>query len=68
MGGDNLAAVGFEVIADGIALVTLQRPERLNAIDGSLIDGMDAALDRLASGEFRVGITGAGRGFMPGPT
>ncbi len=67
MSGDKLTAVGFETIADGIALVTLQRPERLNAIDGSLIDGMDAALDRLASGEFRVGIlTGAGRGFCAG--
>ncbi|HZC92153.1 MAG TPA: enoyl-CoA hydratase/isomerase family protein, partial [Mycobacterium sp.] len=27
-----------------IACVTLNRPERLNAIDGSLIDGMDDAM------------------------
>jgi enoyl-CoA hydratase/carnithine racemase len=50
-----------------IACVTLNRPRRLNAIDGSLIDGMDDVLDVLESGEFRAAIlTGAGRGFCAG--
>ena len=50
-----------------IACVTLNRPRRLNAIDGSLIDAMDDALDVLSTGEFRAAIlTGAGRGFCAG--
>jgi enoyl-CoA hydratase/carnithine racemase len=50
-----------------IACVTLNRPRRLNAIDGSLIDAMDDALDALSTGEFRAAIlTGAGRGFCAG--
>ena len=50
-----------------IACVTLNRPERLNAIDGSLINAMDDALDALSTGEFRAAIlTGAGRGFCAG--
>lgn len=62
-----MAAVELETIEDGIARVTLNRPERLNAIDGSLIDGVDHALDALGGGEFRAAIlTGAGRGFCAG--
>src|ERR1700742_2744756 len=54
-------------LADDIACVTLNRPERLNAIDGSLIDGREQALDVLGGGEHRVAIlTGAGRGFCAG--
>jgi enoyl-CoA hydratase/carnithine racemase len=50
-----------------IACVTLNRPRRLNAIDGSLIDAMDDALDVLESGQFRAAIlTGVGRGFCAG--
>jgi enoyl-CoA hydratase/carnithine racemase len=62
-----MPAVEFETLEDNIARVTLNRPERLNAIDGSLIDGVDDALDALSGGEFRVAIlTGAGRGFCAG--
>ena len=42
-----MAAVELETLEDQIALITLNRPERLNAIDGSLIDGVDDALDAL---------------------
>src|ERR1700734_1208312 len=50
-----------------IACVKMDRPRRLNAIEGSLIDGMDDVLDVLESGEFRAAIlTGAGRGFCAG--
>jgi enoyl-CoA hydratase/carnithine racemase len=62
-----MAAVELGTLEEQIALITLNRPRRLNAIDGSLIDGMDDALDALSSGEFRVAIlTGAGRGFCAG--
>jgi len=58
---------GRKDAANGIAVITLKRPDKLNAIDGALMDGMDAALDELESGECRVAIlTGAGRGFCAG--
>src|SRR5947209_9815637 len=60
-------AVDLHTLEDDIACVTLNRPDRLNAIDGSLIDAMDEALDALGSGEYRLAIlTGAGRGFCAG--
>src|SRR5271167_1749287 len=62
-----MSAVEFETLEDNIAGVTLNRPDRLNAIDGSLINAMDDVLDALSSGEFRAAIlTGAGRGFCAG--
>jgi enoyl-CoA hydratase/carnithine racemase len=62
-----MAAVELTTLDDHIAGITLNRPERLNAIDGALIDGMDHALDVLGGGEFRAAIlTGAGRGFCAG--
>ncbi|WP_275254834.1 enoyl-CoA hydratase/isomerase family protein [Mycobacterium intracellulare] len=62
-----MPSVKLETLEDNIACITLNRPERLNAIDGSLIDGVDDALDALGAGEFRVAIlTGAGRGFCAG--
>jgi enoyl-CoA hydratase/carnithine racemase len=62
-----MTAVELATLEDGIAGVTLNRPDRLNAIDGSLIDAMDDVLDVLGSGEFRAAIlTGAGRGFCAG--
>ncbi|MGH3440202.1 MAG: enoyl-CoA hydratase/isomerase family protein [Sciscionella sp.] len=57
----------LQALEDNIACVTLNRPRRLNAIDGSLIDAMDDVLDVLGAGEFRAAIlTGAGRGFCAG--
>lgn len=62
-----MPAVEWKTLEDDIACITLNRPERLNAIDGALIDGVDEALDALGGGEFRVAIlTGAGRGFCAG--
>lgn len=62
-----MTAVELTTLEDHIACVTLNRPECLNAIDGSLIDGIDTALDELGNGQFRVAIlTGAGRGFCAG--
>ncbi|ODR13349.1 enoyl-CoA hydratase/isomerase family protein [Mycobacterium shimoidei] len=62
-----MTAVQLQTLEDQIAVVTMNRPERLNAIDGSLLDAMDAALDTLSSGQYRAAIlTGAGRGFCAG--
>ncbi|OBI50691.1 crotonase [Mycobacterium kyorinense] len=62
-----MAAVEVERLDDDIACVTLNRPERLNAIDGALLDGVDGALDQLSAGTYRAAIlTGAGRGFCAG--
>jgi enoyl-CoA hydratase/carnithine racemase len=63
-----MSAVELDTLEPGIARITLNRPGTLNAIDGSLIDGLEAALDEVEqSGEFRVVIlTGAGRGFCSG--
>ena len=55
-----MSAVELKTLEDNVACITLNRPERLNAIDGSLIDGVDHALDVLSGGEFRVAVlTGA---------
>lgn len=62
-----MAAVEFAELEDGIAGVTLNRPNLLNAIDGALLDGIDDALDKLSSWNYRVAVlTGAGRGFCAG--
>lgn len=62
-----MTAVTLTAVGDQIGCITLNRPERLNAIDGALLDGMDAVLDELSGGAFRVAIlTGAGRGFCAG--
>ncbi len=52
----------------GVALLTLNRPERLNALSWTLIDDLHAALaDLRRRSEIRVLIlTGAGRGFCSG--
>ncbi|WP_419841271.1 enoyl-CoA hydratase [Candidatus Poriferisodalis sp.] len=60
-------AVLYEV-DDGVAIVTLNRPERLNAWTGELGTGYFDALDRAAADpDVRaIVVTGAGRGFCAG--
>ena len=58
----------LEVIKDGVAVLTLNRPDRLNAMSDSMLDGLLEALPRLAE-DAAVGavvLTGAGRGFCAG--
>src|SRR5438132_8962445 len=61
-------AVVIERIRPGIAVLTLNRPERLNAMNYELISDLHAALDDVAEDRAcRVIIlTGAGRGFCAG--
>jgi 2-(1,2-epoxy-1,2-dihydrophenyl)acetyl-CoA isomerase len=58
----------LESIKDGVAVLTLNRPDRLNALSRPMLDGMLEALPRLAD-DPEVGaivVTGAGRGFCAG--
>ena len=51
----------------GVLTLTLNRPERLNALNAALIEGLSTALKRAAEPDCRaVLITGAGRGFCAG--
>jgi len=55
-------------ISERIATVTLNRPEKLNALDGETMDALVPLIERLAEDkEVRcVVVTGAGRGFCSG--
>ena len=55
-------------ITDGIGVLTLNRPAKLNAFTGEMLHGLVAALDECdARDDIRVVIlTGAGRGFCSG--
>lgn len=58
----------IEAIADGVATLTFNRPDRMNALSTPIMDGLLEALPRLA-GEPSVGVivlTGAGRAFCAG--
>jgi 2-(1,2-epoxy-1,2-dihydrophenyl)acetyl-CoA isomerase len=55
-------------VTDGVALVSLNRPDRLNALNGEIMDAFLAAIQTVAD-DADVGVvivTGAGRGFCAG--
>lgn len=58
----------IETVADGVATLTLNRPERLNALSTPIMEGLLEALPRLArdSSVGSVVLTGAGRAFCAG--
>ncbi|HEV8640525.1 MAG TPA: enoyl-CoA hydratase [Methylomirabilota bacterium] len=58
----------LEVVKDGVAVLTMNRPDRLNALSGPMLEAMLEALPRLAeSAEAAVVVlTGAGRAFCAG--
>jgi 2-(1,2-epoxy-1,2-dihydrophenyl)acetyl-CoA isomerase len=58
----------MEKLEGGVLTLTLNRPERLNALNGALIEALSAGIKRAgAEPECRaVLITGAGRGFCAG--
>ena len=55
-------------VADGVATLTLNRPDVLNAIDQAMIDGLHDALAHVRADDSvrAVVLTGAGRGFCAG--
>src|SRR5258705_331831 len=58
----------LETVNDGVAVLTLNRPDRLNAMSGPMLDTLLEALPRLAE-DPAIGVvvlTGAGRGFCAG--
>jgi 2-(1,2-epoxy-1,2-dihydrophenyl)acetyl-CoA isomerase len=67
-GGGNMTSDLLESIEDGIALLTLNRPDRLNAFSDEMLRALIEAFTRLgATAEVRaIVLTGAGRGFCAG--
>ncbi len=58
----------IETVCDRVATLTLNRPDRLNALSTPMLDGLLEALPRLAADAniAVVVLTGAGRGFCAG--
>ena len=67
MSSDRDADIVYQV-TDPVAVVTLNRPERLNAFTPQMLGRLRQVLDRAAADPAVVGIvvTGAGRGFCAG--
>jgi enoyl-CoA hydratase/carnithine racemase len=63
-----MSAVVVEPVRPGISKITLNRPERLNAMNYDLVSGLHDALDQLADDRSCrvIVLTGAGRGFCAG--
>jgi enoyl-CoA hydratase len=62
---DNLV---LSVHRDGLAVLTLNRPDKLNAINRPMIEALDAALDAAEADHSvrAIVVTGAGRAFSAG--
>src|SRR6185503_14182297 len=58
----------IEATTDGVATLTLNRPDRLNALSAPIMDGLLEALPRLAADPAigAIVLTGAGRAFCAG--
>lgn len=56
------------VVADGVAIITLDRPDALNAITPTMLDELNTAADQVAAdaGVRVVVVTGRGRAFSAG--
>jgi len=63
-----MAVVEVSTPSSGIALVTLNRPDKLNAMTSELVESLQRTLDTIANDEAVrvVVLTGAGRGFCAG--
>ena len=60
-------AVLFEV-NEGVALIILNRPDRYNAVNQDLVDGISESLDKVKNDDSirAIVMTGAGKGFCAG--
>jgi 2-(1,2-epoxy-1,2-dihydrophenyl)acetyl-CoA isomerase len=58
-------SVAFELRGD-VAVITMDRPERFNAIEATLGHGLVEALARAGEGARAAILTGAGRAFCAG--
>jgi 2-(1,2-epoxy-1,2-dihydrophenyl)acetyl-CoA isomerase len=58
----------LEQVKDGVAVLTMNRPDRLNALSGAMLDALYGALTRHAADPNTgvVVLTGAGKGFCSG--
>ena len=65
---NQYASVKTEIIADQVTLITLNRPDKLNAISPEMLEGLQDALAKInLDSNTRVAIiTGEGRGFCAG--
>lgn len=63
-----MSTVLLERPADGVVLLTLNRPDKLNAMDVGLVSDLHAALDEAGADRScrAIVLTGAGRGFCAG--
>jgi enoyl-CoA hydratase len=63
-----MSTVKRSELGPGVALLTMDRPDRLNALNRDLVEDLHAALDEVAgdAGVRVVVLTGAGRGFCAG--
>jgi len=63
-----MSTVRLETIRPGVALLTLDRPDRLNAMSMELVSDLHERLDEIAADQACrvVVLTGAGRGFCAG--
>jgi enoyl-CoA hydratase len=63
-----MSTVLLERPADGVVLLTLNRPDKLNAMDVGLVSDLHAALDEAGADRScrAIVVTGAGRGFCSG--
>jgi enoyl-CoA hydratase/carnithine racemase len=61
-------AILFELDADGVATITLNRPDKMNACSGEMLEGLAAAYRRCDEDDAirAVVLTGAGRAFCAG--
>ncbi|MDB5874276.1 MAG: hypothetical protein JWQ07_3718 [Ramlibacter sp.] len=68
MAEDSASTIALEIRPSGIAVITLNRPHRLNAVTAAMLDELDKVAAQLnADVSIRVAIlTGAGRGFCAG--
>src|SRR6202044_1801646 len=68
LGGPRVTEVVQYSVENGVATITLNRPDKLNALNDDMYAGIKAALDRTDSddGVRAVIVTGAGRAFCAG--